>query len=88
METQSLTMTFDTTVDDHMHYAKENDLRRIPKNTTLIGEIEQFLPIPEGSPIQSGRVVLKNGTVGFISLHCNVLQWPKIVSRSYRESIA
>ncbi|KAG6374681.1 FAD/NAD(P)-binding domain-containing protein [Boletus reticuloceps] len=45
------------------HITLESRLRRIPDNTTLVGEIEQFLPIPEGSPIQSGFVKLKNGTI-------------------------
>ncbi|KAF8555876.1 FAD/NAD(P)-binding domain-containing protein [Imleria badia] len=42
---------------------QEKYMRRIPENTTLIGEIRQFLPIPEGSPIQSALVKLKNGTI-------------------------
>ena len=43
-------------------------MRRVPKNTTLVGEIKQFLPIPEGSPIQSGLVELTNGTVRIVLL--------------------
>ena len=54
------------------HFALENQLRRIPENTTLVGEIKQFLPVPEGSPIQYGLVELKNGTVSFVSLPWNV----------------
>ncbi|KAF8556436.1 FAD/NAD(P)-binding domain-containing protein [Imleria badia] len=45
------------------HFSPESNLRRIPKNTTLVGEIDRFLSIPEGSPIQSGLVELKNGTI-------------------------
>ncbi|KAF8556442.1 FAD/NAD(P)-binding domain-containing protein [Imleria badia] len=45
------------------HLALENSLRWIPKNTTFVGEIDRFLPIPEGSPIQSGLVELKNDTM-------------------------
>jgi hypothetical protein len=65
---------FDTVIDNTTHVALENQLRRIPKNTTLVGEIEQFLPVPEGSPIQSGLVELKNGTVSFVSLPWNVFR--------------
>ncbi|KAI9463494.1 hypothetical protein HD554DRAFT_2175592 [Boletus coccyginus] len=35
----------------------------IPRNTTLVGEIKPFLPMPEGFPVQSGLIELKNGTV-------------------------
>ena len=56
----------DIAIDNLTHYALENSLRRIPQNTTLVEEIKQFFPIPEGSPIQSGFVELKNGTVGFV----------------------
>lgn len=59
---------FDVVVDSRAHYRPENYIRRIPKNTTLVGEINQFLPISEGSPIHSGLVELKNGTVRFFSL--------------------
>ncbi|KAH0836316.1 hypothetical protein J3R83DRAFT_7865 [Lanmaoa asiatica] len=56
--------TFSLAWRDHtQHYRMANAMRRIPKNTTLVGEIEQFLPIPEGSQIQSGLVELKNGTI-------------------------
>ncbi|KAN0088857.1 hypothetical protein V8E55_005914 [Tylopilus felleus] len=43
--------------DNHnaTHLPLKNQLRRIPKNTTLVGEIKRFLPIPDGSPIQSSR---------------------------------
>jgi len=58
----------DIAIDNQMHMALENFLRRIPQNTTLVGEIKQFLPIPEGFPIQSGLVELKNGTASFASL--------------------
>ncbi|KAI9573778.1 hypothetical protein HD554DRAFT_2166551 [Boletus coccyginus] len=54
--------SFRPDTNNQMHIALENYLRRIPQNTTLVGEIKQFLPIPEGSPIQSGLVELKNGT--------------------------
>lgn len=40
----------------------------IPRNTTLVGEIKQFLPMPEGFPVQSGLIELKNGTVSFVFL--------------------
>ena len=52
----------------------EKTMRRLPMNTTLVGEIKQFLPIPEGSPIQLGLVELMNGTVGFLSPTWNVFQ--------------
>jgi hypothetical protein len=39
-----------------------------------VGEIKRFLPIPEGSPIHSGLVELKNGTVSFVSLLWNVFR--------------
>ncbi|KAF8438900.1 hypothetical protein L210DRAFT_3612667 [Boletus edulis BED1] len=55
--------SFRPDTDGRLHYRLENYMRRIPKNTTLVGEIKQFLPIPEGSPIQSGLVELKNGTI-------------------------
>ncbi|KAF8553186.1 FAD/NAD(P)-binding domain-containing protein [Imleria badia] len=55
--------SFRPDTDRRWHYRLENYVRRIPKNTTLVGEIKQFLPIPEGSPIQAGLVELKNGTV-------------------------
>ncbi|KAF8556440.1 FAD/NAD(P)-binding domain-containing protein [Imleria badia] len=45
------------------HFSLANQLRRIPQNTTLVGEIKQFLPISEGSSIQYGHVELKNGTI-------------------------
>ncbi|KAF8556446.1 FAD/NAD(P)-binding domain-containing protein [Imleria badia] len=44
-------------------FALETRLRRLPKNTTLVGEIERFLPLSKGSSIQSGHVELKNGTI-------------------------
>ncbi|KAF8556439.1 FAD/NAD(P)-binding domain-containing protein [Imleria badia] len=52
-----------TVTDNATHEPLENQRRRILKNTTLVGEIERFLPISEGSPIQSGHVELKNGTI-------------------------
>ncbi|KAN0086218.1 hypothetical protein V8E55_007352 [Tylopilus felleus] len=55
--------SFRPDTDRRAHYRLENYMRRIPKNTTLVGEIKQFLPIPEGSTIQSGRVELMNGTI-------------------------
>ncbi|KAF8550557.1 FAD/NAD(P)-binding domain-containing protein [Imleria badia] len=45
------------------HSALENEFRRIPKNTSLVGEIERFLPLSDESSIQSGHVELKNGTI-------------------------
>ena len=56
-------LTTHTVIDNKTRYVLENEHRRIPPNTTLVGEIKQFLPISEGSPIQSGHVELKNGTV-------------------------
>ncbi|KAF9240430.1 hypothetical protein BU15DRAFT_45877 [Melanogaster broomeanus] len=46
-----------------VHYRLENFLRRIPRNTTFVGELKSFLPIPEGTPIQSGLIELINGTI-------------------------
>ncbi|KAG9309498.1 hypothetical protein JVU11DRAFT_10469 [Chiua virens] len=45
------------------HCGLERPRRRIPENTTLIGEIDQFLPVPDRSSIQSGPIKLKNGTI-------------------------
>ena len=67
---------FDTVTENTTHYALENEFPRIPKNTTLVGEIARFLPIPEGSPIQSGLIELKNGTVSFVSLPCKMFRPP------------
>ncbi|KAF8553187.1 FAD/NAD(P)-binding domain-containing protein [Imleria badia] len=55
--------SFRPDTDRRWHWRLENYVRRLPKNTTCVGEIKQFLPIPEGSPIQAGLVELKNGTV-------------------------
>ncbi|KAG8221572.1 hypothetical protein J3R82DRAFT_1814 [Butyriboletus roseoflavus] len=55
--------SFRPDTESRLHYRLENYMRRIPQNTTLVGEIKQFLPISEGSPIQSGLVELKNGTI-------------------------
>jgi hypothetical protein len=46
-------------------FPAHSDLGRIPKNTTFVGELESFLPIAEGTPIQSGRIELKNGIVRY-----------------------
>lgn len=63
-------------------------LRRIPKNTTLIGEINQFLHIPKDYPTQSGLIELRNGTVRSISLPGTWHPNPNPASRSYQASIA
>ncbi|KAF9240428.1 hypothetical protein BU15DRAFT_74021 [Melanogaster broomeanus] len=49
--------------DTTAHYRLENFLRRLPSNTTFVGELKSFLPIPEGTPIQSGLIELINGTI-------------------------
>ncbi|KAF9229990.1 hypothetical protein BU15DRAFT_69582, partial [Melanogaster broomeanus] len=49
--------------DTTAHYRLENFLHRLPRNTTFVGELKSFLPIPEGTPIQSGLIELVNGTV-------------------------
>ncbi|KAG8215014.1 hypothetical protein J3R82DRAFT_8420 [Butyriboletus roseoflavus] len=56
-------MTFKAAKDSTSRNRLEMTVRRLPKNATLVGEIKQFLPIPEGSPIQSGLVELMNGTI-------------------------
>ncbi|KAF8553185.1 FAD/NAD(P)-binding domain-containing protein [Imleria badia] len=55
--------SFRPDTDRRSHYRLENFVPRIPRNTTLVGEIKQFLPVPKGSPIQAGLVELNNGTV-------------------------
>ncbi|KAI9573779.1 hypothetical protein HD554DRAFT_2052569 [Boletus coccyginus] len=55
--------SFRPETNNRTHRPLADKLRRIPQNTTLVGEIKQFLPIPEGSPIQSGLVELMNGTI-------------------------
>ena len=69
-----LYIIFDTVIDNATHIPLEIHLRRIPTNTTRVGEIKRFLPIPEGFPIQSGLVELKNGTVSssrLIAMRCD-----------------
>ncbi|KAI9573780.1 hypothetical protein HD554DRAFT_2201978 [Boletus coccyginus] len=58
-----LFIIFNNVIGNTTHLSLENHLRRIPKNTTLVGEIKRLFPIPEGFPIQSGFVELKNGTI-------------------------
>ncbi|KAF9240424.1 hypothetical protein BU15DRAFT_45765 [Melanogaster broomeanus] len=49
--------------DTTAHYRLENYLHRVPRNTTFVGELKSFLPIAEGTPIQSGLIELVNGTI-------------------------
>ncbi|KAF9233778.1 hypothetical protein BU15DRAFT_53455, partial [Melanogaster broomeanus] len=46
-----------------VHHRLENFVLRLPGNTTFVGELKSFLPIPEGTPIQSGLIELINGTI-------------------------
>ncbi|KIJ63826.1 hypothetical protein HYDPIDRAFT_112795 [Hydnomerulius pinastri MD-312] len=49
--------------DSAAHYRLANYMRRIPKNTTFVGEISRFIPVNEGQSMQSSQIELKNGTI-------------------------
>ncbi|WWD04372.1 hypothetical protein V865_002441 [Kwoniella europaea PYCC6329] len=42
---------------------RETHLNSVPSNTTIIGQIERFHPIPDGGDISDGQIELLNGTI-------------------------
>nr|XP_019043773.1 hypothetical protein I302_08354 [Kwoniella bestiolae CBS 10118]OCF22703.1 hypothetical protein I302_08354 [Kwoniella bestiolae CBS 10118] len=42
---------------------RETHLNSVPSNTTIIGEIAKFHPIPKGGDISDGKIELLNGTI-------------------------
>ncbi|EIW77433.1 FAD/NAD(P)-binding domain-containing protein [Coniophora puteana RWD-64-598 SS2] len=44
-------------------YSAINFLARLPRNTTIIPEIKQFLPLEEGATFETSKIELANGTI-------------------------
>ncbi|WVF68313.1 hypothetical protein IAT40_003078 [Kwoniella sp. CBS 6097] len=49
--------------DPRAPVSRQTHLTTVPSNTTFIGEIKSFHPVPEGKPISEGKIELLNGSV-------------------------
>ncbi|WVQ95865.1 hypothetical protein IAU59_002964 [Kwoniella sp. CBS 9459] len=49
--------------DPRAPVSRQAHLTTVPANTTFIGEIKSFHPVPEGKPISEGKIELLNGSI-------------------------
>ncbi|EIW77431.1 FAD/NAD(P)-binding domain-containing protein [Coniophora puteana RWD-64-598 SS2] len=49
--------------DEHKDISAVGLLARLPRNTTIVPEIKQFLPLEDGSTLESSKIELVNGTI-------------------------